>query len=89
MQGENHTIFLTKPYSVADLNADGIIDTIDAIALLRHIRGIEEFAEDAILFADVNGDKEVNEADYFTTKYFALVGIVAGEPDTVSWSILG
>jgi hypothetical protein len=89
VQGENHPIFLTKPYSVADLNADGAIDAADAIAVLRHIEGIEEFDEVAIIFADVNGDTVVDKADYFTVKYFALVGIVAGEPDAESWSILG
>ena len=80
---------MTKPYDVADLTADGVVDTADAVIILRHIEDVDALGEDAISFADVNGDGAITEADYFTVKYFALVGIVVDEPEAASWSILG
>ncbi len=88
-QGENYPILMTKPYDVADLTADGIVDTADAVVILRHIESVEQFGEDAMSFADVNGDGSVTEADYFTVKYIALVGIVVEEPEAASWSMIG
>ena len=88
-QGENYPVLMTKPYDVADLTADGVVDTADAVVILRHIEDVDALGEDAISFADVNGDGVITEADYFTVKYFALVGIVVDEPEAASWSILG
>ena len=46
-----------------DVNLDSMIDTRDAIRLLRHIEGLETLTGQGLVNADANTDGEVNTAD--------------------------
>lgn len=45
-----------------DFNQDGLVNTVDARALLRHINGVELITTENVTL-DVNGDGTVNKAD--------------------------
>lgn len=46
---------------IGDINNDGVLNALDASAILRHITGIFEGMD--ILFADFNNDGTVNALD--------------------------
>jgi len=53
----------SPPGNPGDVNLDGLLDTRDAIRLLRHVEGIEVLTGQALVNADANQDSAVNNAD--------------------------
>lgn len=50
-------------FKYGDINADGSINSSDALAALRHAVGAEILEGDAFKAADVNGDANINSSD--------------------------
>lgn len=46
-----------------DVNCDGIVDTLDVIALAAYLKDIRPLASEGLKNADVNGDGKVNSGD--------------------------
>ncbi|MCL2019004.1 MAG: dockerin type I domain-containing protein [Oscillospiraceae bacterium] len=46
-----------------DINGDGVLNASDALAILKHVSGVEKLEGDALEAADVNGDGVVNASD--------------------------
>lgn len=54
--------FAGTAFEIGDVNMDGVVDTSDAVLILRHSLGYED--EDFnILYADLNGDGSVDSSD--------------------------
>lgn len=54
--------FAGTVFEIGDVNMDGVVDTSDAVLILRHSLGYED--EDFnILYADLNGDGSVDSSD--------------------------
>ena len=59
-------------FTKGDINADGVIDEEDALAIQRHITEVELLTGDHLDAADVNGDGRVNALDVlFVKKHIA------------------
>ena len=46
-----------------DVNGDGVVDNLDAVAVLKHDAGIKELSADELKAADANGDGVVDNSD--------------------------
>lgn len=55
-------------FTKGDINADGVIDEQDALAIQRHITEVELLTGDNLDAADVNGDGRVNALDVLYVK---------------------
>lgn len=55
-------------FTKGDINADGVIDEQDALAIHRHITEVELLTGDHLDAADVNGDGRVNALDVLYVK---------------------
>ena len=55
-----------------DINNDGDINVVDAVAVMRHILELEELTKHQVLAADVNNDGEVNVIDVSLIMHKAL-----------------
>lgn len=55
-------------FTKGDINADGVIDEEDALAIQRHITEVELLTGDNLDAADVNGDGRVNALDVLYVK---------------------
>ena len=60
-------------YILGDVNGDGVVNTGDAVMILRHVAEIIELAPEQLLAADANGDDVVNTGDAV-----AILRFVAG-----------
>lgn len=49
--------------SYGDANGDGIINAQDSLVISRHINGLDILTGDNLIFADVNGDGNIDEVD--------------------------
>lgn len=50
-------------FETGDVNMDGVVDTSDALLVLRWTLGLAELDDDALELADMNGDGEVDASD--------------------------
>ena len=55
-------------FTKGDINADGVIDEEDALAIQRHITEVELLTGDHLDAADINGDGRVNALDVLYVK---------------------
>ena len=56
--------FVTESiYAYGDLNRDGVVDSADAILLLRYDADLETLDDEQILLADVNRDGKITVYD--------------------------
>ena len=51
------------PYTLGDVNNDGMWNTTDAMSVLRYAVGLEELTATQLLAANVNGDSYINSTD--------------------------
>ena len=66
VSGASTNVIVTSSSSGAllgDVNGDGTVDNIDAVAVLRHEANVEELKGDKLSRADFNGDGDVNNMD--------------------------
>lgn len=56
---------VVQDIDIGDVNADGIVDLVDAALLNRFLAGWTGYGYEAVnpYFADINGDRELNAAD--------------------------
>lgn len=59
-------------YGPGDVNGDGVVNVLDAILVLRYLRGLEEFTPQQIRAADVDCNGEVEEDDAWLIVQFAV-----------------
>lgn len=51
------------PLAMGDVDGDGDVTVLDAMAIMDHLAGTAKLDEDALRRADVNGDGEVSYLD--------------------------
>lgn len=59
-------IYVDGGYSLGDVNADGAINSLDALIILRNSVGAIDFSDDEKAVADINGDNVINSVDALT-----------------------
>lgn len=57
---------------IGDVNFDGVVDSVDALMVLRYSLDIEELTPEQLARADVNGDGEVDSVDALTILRISL-----------------
>ncbi len=62
-------------YTKGDVNEDGVVDELDAVAILRHAVGLKLLTGNKLLAAEVNDDGVVDELDAVKVLRFA-VGLI-------------
>jgi len=50
-------------FSCGDVNADGVVDIADVLLLNQHLLGIENLTPEGRIYADTNGDNQINDTD--------------------------
>ncbi len=65
-------LFQGEEYEMGDVNMDGVIDSTDALLLLRHALEIIVLDEDAAALADMNGDEIIDTVDALIVLRIAL-----------------
>lgn len=56
-------VFTGAPFLVGDVNGDGVIDSNDALQVLRHVIGLIVLSPEAQTVADTTGDGEITASD--------------------------
>lgn len=64
-------IYVDGGYSLGDVNADGAINSLDALQILRSSVGMIELNEEAAASADIDGDGNINSGDALTVLQIA------------------
>lgn len=59
-------------YILGDVNGDGIVNTEDALLVLRHAMGLQNLPDNRLLAADYNGDGEINSEDALLILRYAM-----------------
>ena len=67
-------------FVLGDVNADGLINASDALAILRYSSNLTELTEQQKLAANINGDQYINASDALTILRFSagLIGSLTG-----------
>lgn len=62
----------TPSVLIGDVNGDGIINSADAVLIMRHALGIIQLTGDALIAADYNQDGNVNAADALSVLRYTM-----------------
>ena len=54
---------MKNPVLMGDVNGDGNVTAEDALAILKHVVGLEELTGDSLTSADVNADTGITAED--------------------------
>lgn len=76
-----------ESYEMGDVDQNGVVNSADALMIMRHSVGFIQLSDEQAALADVNGDHAVNSADALGTLQKALIGTASAAKNALRTAV--